>query len=72
VIQSLAGGAPLHAAHNLDQFAAPAWSPDGSELVYVGFDAGSQRDLFAVKPDGTGQRRITNTPALEAWPSWGP
>jgi TolB protein len=72
VIQPLAGGTPVQAAQNLDQFAKPAWSRDGSELVFVGVDAAAQRDLFVVKPDGTGLRRLTNTPALEAWPSWGP
>lgn len=69
-IQPVAGGAPVQVASDLDESGAPAWSPDGSELVFVAFDANGQRDLFAVQPAGAGLRRITNTPAVESWPSW--
>lgn len=47
----------------------PAWSPDGSELVFTGAVAG-QTDLFAVRPDGTGLRRLTDTSVSEVEPAW--
>jgi Tol biopolymer transport system component len=31
----------------------PVWSPDGSTIVYVGPNVGSQSPLLAVKPDGS-------------------
>ena len=31
----------------------PTWSPDGSTIVYVGPNVGSQSPLLAVKPDGS-------------------
>jgi Tol biopolymer transport system component len=42
----------------------PDWSPDGSRILFttrplVDFDAG-QSELYTVRPDGTGLRRLTN------------
>ena len=49
----------------------PAWSPDGRHLVFQ-----SERDgnfeIYIVKADGTGARRLTDSPAGDYWPDWGP
>lgn len=47
----------------------PAWSPDGTRLVFVG-EADSP-GLYVVNADGSGLVRITDDPADTA-PSWGP
>ena len=43
-----------------------AWKPDGKELVFSSAHAATQSiyhsDLYAIKPDGTGFRKITNSP----------
>ena len=39
----------------------PAWSPDGSELSYVDTETGS---IMAIRPDGTGERRILDVAEL--------
>jgi TolB protein len=39
----------------------PAWAPDGSEIAYVNTETGS---IMAVRPDGSGQRRILDAAEL--------
>lgn len=39
----------------------PAWSPDGSEIAYVDTESGS---IMAIRPDGSGQRRILDVAEL--------
>ncbi|MGH2673917.1 MAG: hypothetical protein ACRDKA_06100 [Actinomycetota bacterium] len=39
----------------------PAWSPDGSEIAYVDTATGS---IMAIRPDGTGPRRILDVAGL--------
>jgi Tol biopolymer transport system component len=44
-----------------------SWSPDGRTLVFS-----KKGDLWTVKQNGKGARRITNTPDVESMPSWSP
>ena len=47
-------------------------SPDGL-IAYEGFDANEQRDIFLIRPDGTGKLNLTrSTPQREASPAWSP
>lgn len=38
-----------------------AWSPDGQQIAFVRWPGGSA-DLYVMNSDGSGQRRLTNTP----------
>jgi Tol biopolymer transport system component len=49
----------------------PAWSPDGSKIAFI-----SRRDgpahVYVMQADGTGARRLTDTPRDDEHPSWSP
>ncbi len=60
-----------------------AWSPDSKYLAYPGLGDGAitapsqdtvlgelPRDLYLIAIDGTGERRLTDTPATEHDPGW--
>jgi dipeptidyl aminopeptidase/acylaminoacyl peptidase len=51
------------------------WSPRGNQLLFVRFTFGGplDSDLYVVRTDGSGLRRLTNTPdQLELQPAWSP
>jgi TolB protein len=53
--------------------ADPAWSPDGSRIVFSRHEGNSASDLYTVNTDGTGLTNITNTPNSYEWsPDWQP
>jgi dipeptidyl aminopeptidase/acylaminoacyl peptidase len=55
---------------------APAWSPDGKQLAYIGVDANHQRQLVVAAPDGnaSGARPIAAVGScrLAQAPAWSP
>ncbi|MDQ3821881.1 MAG: hypothetical protein M3321_01405 [Actinomycetota bacterium] len=51
----------------------PSWSPDGRWIAFA--DRPTREDgfdLFLVRPDGTGKRRLTSWPGNERHPEWSP
>ena len=55
---------------------APAWRPDGGEIAFSSDHEAAtsvyERDLYAVRPDGSGLRKLTNAPLhaqLGAYPA---
>lgn len=49
------------------------WSPDGQWIAFAGGIPETQRlDIFIIKPDGTGLKRMTNSSHGEAGLSWSP
>ncbi|HEV7704800.1 MAG TPA: protein kinase [Gemmatimonadaceae bacterium] len=69
----LAGGDPEQlTTERADDF-APDPSPDGREVVFHSWRDGQSRDLYAMRLDGGGVQRVTNTPTLqEALAHWSP
>ncbi len=55
----------------LNGLQTPRWSPDGTQLVFTGFNNGFT-DLYIVNRDGTGLRRLTNDKFADLHPSWSP
>ncbi len=64
--------APKRSISSLD------WSRDGKSIIFVASEADahgllSMADLYRIGPDGTGLRRLTNTPTLdESNAAWSP
>jgi TolB protein len=49
----------------------PAWSPDGSWLVFAGHD-GAAIEIYVVRPDGTSLTKLTADGLLARSPVWSP
>jgi Tol biopolymer transport system component len=48
----------------------PLWSPDGRTIAFRSSRDGNP-ELYLMNADGSGQRRLTNTPKhLETWHAW--
>ena len=50
----------------------PAWSPTGDEIAFASDREDRDWEIYAIRPDGTGLRRITRIPGNDAHPSWSP
>ena len=56
-----------------DEMVLRAWSPDGEWLLFEARGAGGTTpDLFAIRPDGTGQRRLTADVGSNRFGVWSP
>jgi Tol biopolymer transport system component len=52
----------------------PRWSPDGQQIVFGNGDDVLGRNVYTVKPDGTGLHQVTHGDASQSneHPDWGP
>lgn len=53
----------------------PVWSPDGEWLAFISSDSSAQMDIYIIRPDGSGIRRLasdvgTPTPLEMRWGSF--
>jgi TolB protein len=71
-VQSLtASQQPAPVANFKGSNSAPAWSPDGKQLaVVLSRDGGSQ--IYLMNANGSGVRRLTQTPAIDTEPVFSP
>ena len=49
----------------------PAWSRDGSKIVFVSERDGNE-EIYVMNPNGTAQTRLTNNPAVDDDADWSP
>ena len=71
MVVSSAGGTPVPLTNGPGDF-GPAWSPDGTKIVFISVRDGN-RELYVMNADGSNQTRITNTPSInEDNPDWQP
>jgi TolB protein len=52
----------------------PSWSPDGTRVAFMsptpyGTD---NYEIYVMNVDGSGLRRLTNSPGPDGWPAWSP
>lgn len=52
----------------------PRWSPDGRRIVFAMRPAGAtdenESEIYLMRPNGSGLRRLTNTPGDDSHPHW--
>jgi TolB protein len=58
---------PLTDGSSYDNF--PQWSPRGDVIMFTS-DREGDFDLYTIRPDGTGLRRLTNAPGNDAHSAW--
>jgi Tol biopolymer transport system component len=50
---------------------SPAWSPDGSRLLFVSSRSGDE-EIYVARADGSGVARLTSLPGRDLTPAWSP
>jgi WD40-like Beta Propeller Repeat len=49
----------------------PAWSADGSKIVFMS-DRDGNFEIYSMNADGSGQTRLTNNTSADEFPGWSP
>ena len=72
IFTALADGSALSQLTNdAAQEMWPAWSPDGSQILYQRYEADrSTPETFRMSADGSGQANLTNNPGDDWTPTW--
>jgi dipeptidyl aminopeptidase/acylaminoacyl peptidase len=60
-----------HAAREGEHFTDPVWSPDAQQIVFT-YSFVQISDVFVMRPDGTNQTNLTQTPGGDLHPDWTP
>jgi hypothetical protein len=61
--------------HEVKEIGSLAWRPDASELAFISNHESSlcsiyDSDIYSIRPDGSGYRRITNAPACDEFKNY--
>lgn len=65
------GSRPRNLTRTPSREYAPAWSPDGERLLFVGYRDGNA-ELYVARADGRGVRRVTRHRGEDLTPAWSP
>jgi len=70
--QSMPGDPPFDASRTLVEVSSFAWSPDGSQLAFMGIIEGPTSDLYLYNLNTDTITRLTDGPSNGIRPSWSP
>jgi dipeptidyl aminopeptidase/acylaminoacyl peptidase len=62
-------------ARSRGYYERPSWSPDGSLIAFQSVPTPGNIDrtaIFTIRPDGSGERQLTNGTSSEGFPAWSP
>ncbi len=51
---------------------SPSWCPANPDLVAFSTNRDGNNEIYLVRPNGSGLRRLTTNPGIDASPSWSP
>jgi Tol biopolymer transport system component len=68
-VMNIETGAITTLTSGYDNF--PLWSPRGDLIMFSRLEQGDY-EIFTIKPDGTGVRRLTSSPGNDAHQGWSP
>jgi TolB protein len=72
VINADGTGQPVRLTNNTEEERAPAWSPDGTRIVYMCRHGGNDFEICVMNADGSGQTQLTDNTVIDATPTWSP
>jgi Tol biopolymer transport system component len=68
----LATGDRVNVSRSPGRDGAPAWSPDGTRIVFTS-DRGGSQELWTTAPDGSGVKQLTRSEGAKPFnPAWSP
>ena len=53
-----------------DQYIGASFSPGGTRIAYSGIGRNGNADVYTIRPDGSDQREITFSQAVDTDPTW--
>ncbi len=67
------GSSPLRLTNTEAAEDHPAWSPDGSKILFdADYDGDGFYEIYTMNPDGTGVARLTSNAANDQFADWSP
>lgn len=63
-------GAPTRLTDNVEEERAPAWSPDGTRILFMCRRGGFDFEICVMNADGTGQVQLTENTVGDLTPNW--
>jgi len=71
VVADADGRNPIVVLRSAESIMSPAWSPDGSQLAYVSFEAG-RAEVFLQDVESGQRRRLSGEAGASSAPAWSP